>query len=184
MKRITTSEILPLKEYDQQRDAKRTQIFKTKEERRVQIKPYLTFLFENHETILYQIHEMLRAEKQEGKKEIAHEIETYNELIGERGELGCTLMIEIEDPKERAEKLSQLLDLLPHIYLQTEKGAKIAPQYDARQVGDTRISSVHYLKFKVGDQIPQKVGCSHPLLTGETVLTPIQSAALCKDLIS
>jgi hypothetical protein len=184
MKRIQASEILSLTDYDQKRDSMRTQIFKIKDERRVQIKPHLTFLFENHDTILYQIQEMLRAEKQEGKQEIAHEIETYNELIGERGELGCTLMIEIEDPAERAVKLTQWLDLLPHIYLKTARGSKIAPQYDPRQVGESRISSVHYLRFKIGDQIPQAVGCSHALLSSEMSLTPIQAAALCKDLVS
>ncbi len=183
MKKVIKTEILSLSDYEKIRENFRMQIMKIKDDRRIQIKPYLTFLFENHETILYQIQEMARAEQMTGDKEINHEIDTYNELIGERGELGCTLMIEIENVEERAAKLTEWLDLLPHLYLLTDKTMKIAPQYDPRQVGDTRISSVQYLKFKVGDQIPVKIGCSHPNLKTEVVLTPVQTAALCKDLV-
>ena len=184
MKKVTRSEVVAFKIYETGRDAFRARIMKIKDERRVQIKPYLTFLFENHDTMLYQIQEMVRTERMEGDKEINHEIETYNELIGERGELGCTLMIEIENADERAVKLAQWLDLLPHLYLLTDKGTKVAPSFDDRQIGDTRISSVHYLKFKLGDQVPVRIGCSHPGLVSEVALSPIQAAALCKDLVS
>ncbi len=184
MKKVVKSEILDLASYDKARDSFRTQIMKVKDARRIQIKPYLTFLFENHDTILYQIQEMARAEQMSGDREIGHEIETYNELIGERGELGCTLMIEIESAEERAKKLAGWLDLLSHIHILTDKGTKVSPQFDPRQVGETRISSVHYLKFKLGDQIPIKLVCTHPSFQAETTLTPIQTSALCQDLIA
>ncbi len=183
MKKIIRTEIRPLAEYAKIREAFRTQIMKVKDERRIQIQPHLTFLFENHDTILYQIQEMLRTEQQTGEKEILHEIETYNELIGEKGELGCTLMIEIEQADERSVKLARWLDLLSHIYLLTDRGSKVFPQFDSRQVGESRISSVHYLKFKLGDQIPVRIGCTHLDLKAEVALTQIQTAALCKDLI-
>jgi hypothetical protein len=51
-------------------------------------------------------------------------------------------------------------------------------------VGEKRISSVQYLKFKLGDQAPRGLGCAHPDLTAETLLTVEQTAALCQDLIS
>ncbi len=184
MKKVTRNEVKPLKEYEAARETYRAQIMKIKDERRVQIKPYLTFLFENHDTMLYQIQEMARTERMEGDKEINHEIETYNELIGERGELGCTLMIEIENAEERTIKLAQWLDLLPHLYLLTDRGTKVAPLFDDRQIGETRISSVHYLKFKLGDQVPVKIGSSHPGLKAEVALSPVQTAALCKDLMT
>jgi hypothetical protein len=57
-------------------------------------------------------------------------------------------------------------------------------RFDDRQVGDTRVSSVQYLKFEVGDQAPLAVGCDHPdpELRHETELTPEQRAALQRDL--
>jgi hypothetical protein len=50
-------------------------------------------------------------------------------------------------------------------------------------VGDQRISSVHYLKFKVGDQVPVAIGSSHPELGIESALSQNQALALCKDLM-
>ena len=63
MKKVIRSEVVAFKTYETGRDAFRTRIMKIKDERRVQIKPYLTFLFENHDTMLYQIQEMVRTER-------------------------------------------------------------------------------------------------------------------------
>jgi hypothetical protein len=69
------------------------------------------------------------------------------------------------------------------LYIETQNGTRVTAQFDARQIGEGRISSVHYLKFPIGDQVPAKVGCSHPEIAAETVLTPQQAAALCRDLL-
>ena len=55
--------------------------------------------------------EMMRPESIDGENEILHEIETYNELLGDKGELGCTLLIEIDDPVKRAELLAHWTNL-------------------------------------------------------------------------
>ncbi len=60
--------------------------------------PHLTFLFENHDTIRYQVLEMVRTERMVKDADIRHEVDTYNELLGARGELGATLLIELDDP--------------------------------------------------------------------------------------
>jgi hypothetical protein len=60
---------------------------------------------------------------------------------------------------------------------------RVPAEYDRRQVGEGRISSVHYLKFRLGDQVPRKIGCAHPEIAVETALTPEQTAALCLDLL-
>jgi hypothetical protein len=126
---------------------------------------------------------MIRAENIQNETDIQHEMKTYNELLGERGELGCTLLIEIDDPAKRAEFLARWKNLPRTLYIETQSGARIPAEFDARQVGEGRISSVHYLKFRVGDQVPRKVGCSHPEISTESVLTPEQTAALCQDLL-
>ena len=123
---------------------------RAKDARRVHVGPHLTFLFENHETILYQVQEMMRAERMVKEADIVHEIETYNELLGGPGEVGCTLLVELDDPSRRAEKLTQWLALPKHLYVARKDGTKAYARYDERQVGDTRVSSVQYLKFEVG----------------------------------
>ena len=97
---------------------------KAKGERRVHVGRYLTFLFENRDTIRYQVQEMMRAERMVREADIPHEIETYNELLGAGGDLGCTLLIEIDDPAERAEKLGRWLGLPQRLYAKLEDGTK------------------------------------------------------------
>ena len=183
MKKVTRDEVRKPPEYADVRDDFRRSVLEQKDKRRIHVGSYLTFLFENHDTVLYQIQEMIRAENITKEPEIRHEMETYNELLGERGELGCTLLIEIDDPARRAELLARWKDLPGSVYVETQNGARIPAEFDPRQVGEGRISSVHYLKFRIGDQVPRKVGCSHPEVAAEAVLTPEQTAALCQDLM-
>jgi hypothetical protein len=144
----------------------------------------LTFLFENTATIRYQIQEMVRAESMRREADIQHEIETYNELIGGKGELGCSLLIELPDPAERDVKLRAWLDLPGHLYVRTEDGEKVRARYDPRQIGDDRLSSVQYLRFDVKGRQPIAVGTDLPALTAETALTGEQREALRQDLAS
>ncbi len=184
MKPVERSEILDYVTYDERRAAIRASAMRAKDERRVHVGAHLTFLFENRETIRYQIQEMTRAERMVKEAEILHEIGTYNELLGGPGALGCTLLIEVDDPAERAVKLSRWLALPGHLYARLEDGTKVRASYDERQVGEARLSSVQYLKFAVGGRVPVAVGCDQadPELAGEAVLRPEQREALRRDL--
>jgi hypothetical protein len=184
MKTVRRDEIVDYVTYEERRGEVRAAAMRAKDARRVHVGPHLTFLFENHETILYQVQEMMRAERMVKEADIRHEIETYNELLGGPGEVGCTLLIELDDPRERAEKLTRWLALPKHLYARRRDGQKAYARYDERQVGDSRVSSVQYLKFAVGEEAPLAVGCDHPdpELRHETPLTEAQRAALQGDL--
>jgi ribosomal 50S subunit-recycling heat shock protein len=184
MKKVERREIVDYMTYDERRGAVRESAMRAKAARRVHVGPHLTFLFENHETILYQVQEMTRAERMVKEADIVHEIETYNELLGGPGELGCSLLVELDSPAERAEKLTKWLALPKHLYVKRADGTKAHARYDERQVGETRVSSVQYLKFDAGSQAPIAVGCDHPdpELRHETTLNAEQRAALQADL--
>ncbi|MEY2988647.1 MAG: hypothetical protein RJB13_2168 [Pseudomonadota bacterium] len=184
MRRVERKQVLSLDKYESFREEFRQSAMAAKALRRVHVGEHLTFLFENHETTLYQIQEMLRAEKTTDEAHIVHEIETYNEILGEQGELGCTLLIEIDDPQKRDNLLRQWLKLPEFIYVKTQSGSKVRPQFDERQVGEHRISSVHYMRFRLGDQIPVGVGCDLPDLALESALTTQQISAFCKDILA
>jgi len=184
MKPVLRSEIVDYQTYGELRDDIRRKVMDEKEKRRVHVGPHLTFLFETHATVRYQIQEMMRAEQIVKEAEIEHEIRTYNELLGGPGELGCTLLIEIDDPAKRAVWLERWLDLPKHLYARLEDGTHVRPGFDPRQVGDTRLSSVQYLKFAVGKKAPVAIGCDHsdPELRHESPLDGPQREALQKDL--
>jgi hypothetical protein len=183
-KPVERSEIVDYQTYTELRPEIRAAVMKEKEDRRIHVGPHLTFLFETHATMRYQVQEMMRAEQIVKEADILHEIETYNEVLGGPGELGCTLLVELDDPEARAVKLVEWLDLPQHLYAKLADGTKMRPVYDKRQVGEERVSSVQYLKFPVGETAPVAIGCDHadPDLHHETELSEAQRAALQKDL--
>jgi hypothetical protein len=181
---VRREDLLDWASYQAGRPAERARVMALKAPRRIHLGEHLTFLFESFDTIRYQIQEMLLAERIVREREIRHEIETYNELLGEAGELGATLLIEIESPDERAGKLSRWLDLPGALYARLPDGSRVRPSFDPRQISDGRLSSVHYLKFPTGSRAPVALGCDLPELAGEVLLSPAQRAALAEDLAS
>jgi hypothetical protein len=182
MRRVGRETLVDYATYRDGREAYRPRVLAVKAARRVHVGPWLTFLFENAETIRYQVQEMMLAERIVREADIQHELDTYNELLGGPGELGATLLIEIDDPAERDAKLRRWLDLPRHLYVRLSDGVLARATFDARQVGETRLSSVQYVKFATGGQAPVAVGCDHPEVAAETALTPEQRQALAEDL--
>ena len=183
MRKVQRSDVIDYKTYNDGRDAYRKRILEEKAKRRIHVGEHLTFLFESTDTMLYQVQEMMRLEQTVRESEIQHEIDTYNQLLGDEGELGCTLLIEIDNQVERDAKLKAWLDLPAHLYLKLEGGQLVRAVWDTAQV-DTRLSSVQYLKFAVGSQPPVAIGSDHPALKVETTLTPAQRETLGLDLRS
>ena len=119
---VQRHEILDYETYEEQRAELRARALETKRLRRVTTAGCLAFLFENRETVRYQVLEMVRTERIVKDADVRHELDTYNELLGGRGELGCTLLVGIDDPDERDRKLTRWLDLPGHLYLLTADG--------------------------------------------------------------
>jgi len=182
MNPVTREEILDLTAYEKARPGLQAEVLAVKAPRRVHLGDSLTFLFENRDTVRYQVQEMVRAERMVKEQDIAHELETYNELLGRKGELGAVLLIEIDDPERRAVKLREWMGLPGSLYVKTASGRKVKANFDARQVGEDRLSSVQYLKFDVGGESPVAVGVDHPKLQAEAALSTVQRQALETDL--
>lgn len=182
MDKVQREDILDYVTYEDQRQTIRESAMRAKDARRVHCGDDLTFLFENTETIRYQVLEMVRAEKIVREADIRHEIDTYNELIGDAGEICATLLIEIEDVDDRATKLTEWVGLPDRIYLKLGNGNRTFAQPDSRQNEDAKISSVQFLKFVCGTAKPVAIGVDHPNLSIESDLNETQKAALAGDL--
>ena len=182
MKPVERSELLDYVTYGEQRDAIRGSALRAKSVRRVLVGEHFTFLFENRETVLYQVQEMTRIEHIVKEEEIQHELDTYNELIHPAGTVGCTLMVGIDDEQLRDQKLQEWMGLNEHIYAKLPDGSLVRPTWDPRQVGETRLSSVQYLSFPLGPEPPLAIGIEMPGIEAETQLSDVQRAALRADL--
>ena len=184
MKPVPRESLLDYVSYETERERLRAAVMAIKAPRRIHVGGLLTFLFENTATIRYQVQEMMRAERIVREADIRHELETYNELLGAPGELGCTLLIEIVDAEERQKKLAEWNLLPAALYARLPNGTLVRAKVDTRQLGETRLSSVHYLKFDVRGQVPWAIGSDLAVLRVETELSPANRTALGEDLAS
>jgi len=147
----------------------------------VQVGEHLCFLFENAETMRYQVLEMVRVEQMVREADIRHELETYNAVLGGPGELGCTLLIEVVEEAERTALLRRWRDLPEHIYLAFTDGSRAMARFDRNQMSEDKLSAVQFLTFEVGGRIPAALGSDLPGLTARTPLAEATVAALLAD---
>ena len=108
MQPITRGEILSIAEYELIRPHFRSRIIADKKLRRLAVGDHISVVFENRDTVLYQIQEMVRTERITSEPAIAHELATYNDLIPASGQLSITLFVEIPDAALREKMLIEL----------------------------------------------------------------------------
>lgn len=150
MRPVQRTDILDLGAYEQIRDSFRNRIIALKKHRRIAVGDHLTFVFENRETAMFQIQEMLRTERISKESAISHEIETYNSMVPGSDELFATLFVEYEDRAERHAALAAMPDLGKHITLRLgEREAKAEFELLPGEDGE-RLPPVNYVRFQVG----------------------------------
>jgi hypothetical protein len=184
VKPVERSELLDYVTYGERREELRAAALRAKSLRRILVGEHFTFLFENRETVRYQVQEMMRIERIVKEDEIQHELDTYNELIHPAGTIGCTLMVGVDDEAERDAKLQAWLGMNEHIYAKLPDGSLRRPTWDPRQVGEDRLSAVQYLSFAIGNEAPLAIGVGMPGIEAETTLSEPQRDALRADLTS
>src|SRR5579883_3107500 len=117
MKPIQRNEVLGIAEYEPIRERFRARVIEEKKRRRVALGPKASAVFENRDTVLLQIQEMLRTERITREAAIQHEIDTYNELLPGAHELSCTLMSEIPEKDERDAFLAAAKGFEEHVWI-------------------------------------------------------------------
>jgi hypothetical protein len=153
MRKLTNADIKDLREYERERDEFRAEIISLKKKRRIALGDLMTIVFENATTMRFQIQEMARAERMLRDEQIAHEIETYNELVPEDGELVGTLFIEITDADALREWLPRLTRIQHHVAIEVAGEEVRAEEIDLERLTreEQITTTVHYLKFKFTD---------------------------------
>ena len=188
--RISRDEILDLGDYERRRDDVRASAMRARRERRIFLGPNATIAFENRETVRYQIQEMLRAERIAKPEEVDHEIETYSDLLPTGSELSATLMLEFPDERERLEKLTALRNLESHLYLSIDGAGNAPAQFDRRQIGEDRLSSVQFIRFPLTtaqrDALRKgttfHIVCDHPAYPYTAEVNAPSARAIASDL--
>lgn len=152
MNKVVESEILDIARYEKIRVEFRRRIIELKKRRRVGIGPMVTLVFENHDTVLNQIQEMMRSERLVDDAAIRHEIETYNKLLPEAGEVAATMFIELPEAGRIREEITKFhgVNTGERTYLELG-GQRLPAVFEEGQSDDRRISAVQYLRFRFND---------------------------------
>jgi hypothetical protein len=143
---IERGEVLGLADYETVRSRFRARVIEEKRSRRVLVGDRVSALFENRDTVLLQIQEMLRTERITREAGVQHEIATYNQLVPGPGALSATLMIEVPDQAERDAFLDDARGIEKHVALVVD-GERLPATWDESRVLPDRASAVLYLKF-------------------------------------
>jgi hypothetical protein len=190
MKPVERGEILGLSEYESVRTPFRVRVIEEKKIRRVAVGEHVTAVFENRDTVLLQIQEMLRTERITREGAVLHEIETYNQLVPGEGELSATMMVEIPDPAARETFLDAAKGLERHVALVVD-GHKFAATFDPSRVLSERASAVLYVKFALSPSARQAIQArrasmslviDHPAYDARASLSAATLASLADDL--
>jgi hypothetical protein len=161
MKLVDRGEILGLAEYETVRERFRGRVIAEKKLRRVVLGPKVSLVFENHDTMLMQIQEMLRTERITRPAAVQHEIDTYNEIVPGADELSITLMIEIADKAERDTFLQDASGFERHVWL-VAGAVRVQARALDRGAPEGRTTAVHYLKFKLPPTIADALRSGGP----------------------
>jgi hypothetical protein len=191
MRKLQLDDIKDARAYEREREAFRRQIIDLKQRRRIPLGTIMTVVFENRDTMRFQVQEMARAERMMRDEQIEHEIETYNALIPEPGELSATLLIELQSEAQLREWLPKLVGIHERVAIALPDNSAVrgVAEDAERLTREDTTPAVHFLKFhftppqvEMFAKGPVRVVVDHPAYEESVELTDAQRAELLRDL--
>jgi hypothetical protein len=195
MNSIGLSDIKNILEYEREREGFRDRIIDIKKVRRIGVGDLFSFVFENRDTVLFQIQEMVRAERMIDERKIQEEIDSYAELLPGPRTLSSTMFIELQDQSTIRQTLEKFLGITGAGIVRLEIGARHTVNADfegGREEEESgRVSAVQYGKFHMdqesfelfmNDSTPVYLVIDHPNYNARTQLSGTNLAALRLDL--
>ena len=198
MRKVDISEVKDLVAYEKVRDAMRARIIEATRNRRLSVGNTISFLFENRDTVLFQIQEMVRTERIVDPARIQDEVDAYNALVPGPDELSATLFIEIPElirmtPSQvrTAVNRFQGLDGDGVVWLRVGPDVSLPGRFEEGHSKEEKMAAVHYLRFAVppaaraalaDSSRPATLVVEHPNYKAEAVMPSAVRAELLTDL--
>jgi hypothetical protein len=152
-RKLTLDDIADARAYERERETFRAAVAEVKRRRRVALGTIVTVVFENRDTIRFQVQEMARVERLISDGDIQSELDTYNVLVPEPGQLCLSLFIELTTDEQMREWLPRLVGIERSLVLGLHDGTEVraAPEEEhAKQLTREHVTSaVHYLRFEL-----------------------------------
>ena len=154
--KIELTDVLNFFEYEKVRAEMRGRVIDLKRVRRVPVGEHLSFVFENRDTVLFQVQEMCRVERITDDARVQDEIDVYNALLPGPGELSATLFIEITDKAQIQAVLDRFIgidaggiDVGPTVWIQVGRDFALPGEFEAGHSDEEKgkLSAVHFFRF-------------------------------------
>lgn len=192
---IELSDVVNLVEYEKVRGAMRRRVIELKRARRVTVGAHLSFVFENRDTLLFQIQEMCRTERITDEARVQEEIAVYGALLPGPGELSASLMIEIQDKEQIQPVLDRFMgiDMGRYVWIQVREGLVVPGEFESGHSDEEKgkLSAVHFLRFRFPErairdfeEAPVFLVVEHPAERSRLRLSEETKAALYQDLVA
>ena len=151
MPQISPDSLLSLEAYARERNAYRSRVIAHKKVRTLHVGEHLTLIFEDEQTVRYQVQEMLRIERIFEAAGIRGELEASNPLIPDGGNWKATMLLEYSDPEDRRRKLAGLKGVEDAAWVQVEGCAKVfaIADEDLERENEEKTSAVHFVRFEL-----------------------------------
>lgn len=150
-RKLTLDDIKDVREYERERAEFRARMLEVKARRRVALGTLVTLMFENRDTMRLQIQEMIRVEKIVTDEGVLEELQAYNPMVPEAGQLCATMFIELTSDDMVREWLPKLAGIERSVLIKLPNGDSVRGRLDAQhEAGLTRddvTAAVHYLTF-------------------------------------
>ena len=196
--KIQLKDVLNFFEYEKVRAEMRGRVIDLKRARRVPVGEHLSFVFENRDTVLFQIQEMCRVERITDDARVQDEIDVYNALLPSPGELSATLYIEITDKDQIQAVLDRFMgidaggiDPGPTVWIQVGREFAVPGEFEAGHSDEEKgkLSAVHFVRFSFPPETvrafassPVRLVVDHPALRARVELAAETKTQLLQDL--
>ena len=193
MAQIAAESLLSLEAYSRERNAYRSRVIAHKKVRTVHAGENVTLIFEDEQTIRYQVQEMLRIERIFEQEGIRSELETYNPLIPDGANWKATMLIEYPEAEERQRRLAQLKGIEDRTWVEVEGHPRVyaIADEDLERENDEKTSAVHFVRFELDREMRDalkagaglSVGVDHPNYRASVPVAPEVRLSLAADLV-
>jgi hypothetical protein len=192
-RKLTLADIADVREYERERADFRAEVMEIKRRRRIGFGTILTLMFESRETMRLQVQEMARVEKLTTDDEIQIELDTYNPMIPDAGQLCATLFLELTSDEQMREWLPKLVGIERSIVFVLPDGERvrsITEEQHAEQLTREHVTAaVHYVRFEfTPEQVdgfargPVAIEVDHPDYLERVELSATTRDELLRDL--
>ena len=191
-RKLTLDDIADLRAYEREREAFRAHVIELKRRRRVHLGTIVSVVFENRDTMRFQVQEMARVEKILTDEGIQEELDVYNPLIPEPGQLCATLFLELTTDEQMREWLPKLVGIEQSLVFRLPDGSEVRNSVEAAHASQlTReniTAAVHFVEFRfTPDQVAAfgegtVLAVDHPDYREAVELSPVTVSELLQDL--